>query len=122
MNEEMKKYLDDRLMNITDELKTIAIHNEETDDWIAIPEGAEVGEADPNTEADVVEGWNERRAILSTLETEYQNVKRALRKIEDGTFGICEIDGSKIEEERLRANPTARTSIANMARESELSL
>lgn len=120
MNEEIKNHLEDRLVSITEELKTIAVLNEETDDWVAVPEGADVGEADSNTEADVVEDWNERRGTLSALETEYQNIKRALKKLAEGTFGICEVDGSKIEEDRLKVNPTARTCVAHMERESEL--
>ena len=34
---------------------------------------------------------------------------RELKKIEEGSFGVCEINGDKIEEDRLLANPAART-------------
>jgi len=34
-----------------------------------------------------------------------------LKKIEDGTYGICEVGGEEIPEDRLDANPSARTCI-----------
>jgi DnaK suppressor protein len=107
---------------LTAELNAIARYNESTDDWEAIPAGSESAEPDSIDEADVVEEWNERRAIVAALETEYRNVKRALEKIAQGTYGICEVSGEPIEEERLLANPTARTCIAHREEEDLLSL
>jgi DnaK suppressor protein len=34
-----------------------------------------------------------------------EKIKAALERIENGTFGICEICGREIGEERLRARP-----------------
>ena len=39
-------------------------------------------------------------------------VLEALRRIERGTYGICEITGEPIEEKRLQAIPWARFSFA----------
>lgn len=109
------------LADVTEELKSIGIHNPENPaDWIAVPEELEVTEADENVAADRVEEWDERAATLATLETRYNNITRALRKIEDGTYGVCEISGELIEEERLNANPAARTSKAHMEQEVDL--
>lgn len=36
-----------------------------------------------------------------------QKIKTALKKLEDGTFGICEECGTSIPEKRLRARPIA---------------
>lgn len=118
---EYKNLLNQQLENIISELTVIGTHNEQTDDWVAIPNQEEVGaQADANTEADVTEEWNERRATLSDLEIEYRNIKRALKKIEDGVYGVCEISGEQIEEKRLDARPDARTCIAHMDDESQL--
>lgn len=111
--------LENLLAEITTELETIAVHRPQTDDWVAKPESAG-GEADDNTEADLVEDWNERRATLAELETRYQNIKRALHKIEEGTFGICEVSGETIEPDRLEANPAARTCKAHLDQEQDL--
>ena len=52
--------------------------------------------------------------VLDELEVRYQNVSLALKKIVDGSFGKCEVDGSPIEEDRLDANPAARTCKTHM--------
>jgi RNA polymerase-binding transcription factor DksA len=36
-----------------------------------------------------------------------------LKKIEDGTYGIDEVDGKPIPLERLEANPSAKTKVEN---------
>lgn len=117
-----REKLETRLTEILSELSTIATHNEVTDDWVAVPVGTEQAEADENDEADIVEEWNERRATLSVLETDYRNVKRALAKIAAGTYGVCEVSGAPIEEKRLQANPSARTCIMHMNEEGTLPL
>lgn len=116
-----KHTLETLLDEIITELETIAVYRTETDDWVAKPESSG-GEADDNVAADLVEDWNERRATLSDLETRYQNIKRALKKIEDGTFGICEVSGAPIEADRLEANPAARTCKAHLDQEQDLPL
>jgi len=116
-----KAKLKTELNELTEELKTLGVHNPEVkEDWIATPEGVNIGESDPNVGADRVEDWDERRATLSTLETRYNNVVRALKKIEDDTYGLCEIGNEPIEEDRLEANPAARTCKTHMNNESEL--
>lgn len=117
----------DRLIELrhelTRELKSIGIHDPETpENWIAIPEGVDVGEADENVGADRVEEWEERVSTLALLETRWNNVNRAIKKIEAGTYGICEISGEEIEEARLDANPAARTCIEHKEEEIDLPL
>jgi RNA polymerase-binding transcription factor DksA len=114
--------LETELTKLTRELAAIAVYDRATDNWEALPVGTESPEPDETDEADVVEEWNERRATVSVLEIEYHNVKRALSKIDNGTYGICEVSGEPIEEERLLANPTARTCIAHREEEDILSL
>ncbi|MBR2979972.1 MAG: TraR/DksA family transcriptional regulator [Myxococcaceae bacterium] len=49
---------------------------------------------------------------MATLDTanddELAEIDAALARIEDGTFGHCEIDGGEIEPDRLEALPHAR--------------
>ncbi len=117
-----KTALEELLGNITEELKTVGIHNPENpSDWIAVPEELDAEEPDLNLAADSVEEWNERSAIVATLETRYNNIMRALTRIEAGTFGVCEICGNEIEEKRLVVSPTARTCIAHVPEEDNLS-
>lgn len=84
-------------------------------DWEATPIDKESSQADDNITADSIEGYEENVAIVNTLETRYQDLKSALDKIENGTYGLCEVDGTAIDAERLEANPSARTCRKHMA-------
>ncbi len=116
-----KDKLDAALVAVVTELSTIGVYDAVNDNWEAVPDQDISNEdADENTSADFVESWNERRATLSDLEREYRDIKRALKKIDAGTYGICEVSGEQIEEKRLDARPDARTCIAHMNEESQL--
>lgn len=119
--EAFKTRLEKELSDITADLQELGIHNPEIkEDWIAIPKDVETQEADENVSADRAEDWLERTATLSALEKRYNNIVKALSKIEEGTFGVCEICNNPIEEDRLEANPTARTCKTHINDEQEL--
>ena len=118
-----KDKLDAALVAIVTELSTIGNYDPVNDDWEAVPDQEIQNEdADENSSADYTESWNERRATLSALEQEYREIKRALKKIEAGTYGICEMGGEPIEEKRLDARPDARTCTLHMNDEAQLPL
>jgi RNA polymerase-binding transcription factor DksA len=48
-------------------------------------------------------------SLLEQLEAEIGDLDAALRKIDEGTYGTCEICGKEIEAERLEAMPGTRT-------------
>lgn len=116
------KLLADEKARLTEELLTVARYNESADEWIAIPDPSDITSADTNVEADGVEDWNTRRAIVANLTTRYRNINRALGKITTGTYGLCEISGAPVEQDRLLANPAARTCKAHMHDEGSLTL
>lgn len=61
--------------------------------------------------ADVATEQSQREIDLSTLEqveAELDDVERALRKLDDGTYGRCEACGAEIDEARLEALPATR--------------
>ncbi|MBX9906775.1 hypothetical protein K2X96_02660 [Patescibacteria group bacterium] len=102
--------LENELSLITEELKTLGVQNpENSHDWVATPLGTEEGEADENVSADKAEELEERTALVADLETRFNDTTRALQKIKNGTYGMCEICNAVIEEDRLEANPSART-------------
>lgn len=119
--EEMKTRLATELAELTQELKGLGIHNPDVpEDWIATPEDVATPEADPNVAADRNEDWAEKRGTLDALETRFNNIKRALKKIEDDAYGVCEICTAEIEADRLEANPAARTCKAHINDEADL--
>jgi len=77
-------------------------------DWEAVPQGTEQ-EADPNDRADQMEEYSENTAILTDLEIRYNEVKDALVRIDNNTYGTCKVCGKNIEEDRLEADPSADT-------------
>lgn len=119
--EKYKQQLEALLAQITAELTNLGVQETQTGDWVATPEPI-VAEADPNDVADRVEEWDERNATLAELETRYNNIRRALKKIQAGTYGICEVGGGAISPERLDVNPAARTCTTHLEEETKLPL
>lgn len=110
------------LERIVIDLTRIAKQNPKTGDWVAVPATEDMGDADGNLAADVTEEWNERRALMTQLETRYRNLVKATEKLSTGTYGLCEICNDQIEGDRLHANVAARTCIAHLENEAELSI
>ncbi len=110
-----KARLEEMLALVIEELQSIGIHNPDNpSDWVAVPEEFDANEPDLNDAADTVENWNERAALVATLEPKYNDIMRALEKINTETFGTCEVCNGEIEERRLEVNPAARTCIAHI--------
>jgi DnaK suppressor protein len=66
----------------------------------------------------------ERELQLTTLtivEAELKDIDDALRRLDDGTYGICEECGKRIDEARLEAMPWARYCVVDQARVEALS-
>lgn len=99
---------------LEEELGGIAILNPETNLWEATPDKDMVGEIDDNDAADRFEDFEERTSMVKTLQSRLMDINAALEKIENGTYGTCEVSGEPIEIDRLEANPAARTSKAHM--------
>lgn len=70
--------------------------------------------AEPNEAADKLEEIDERGEEVVTLSARLADVERALENMSQGTYGRCEVCDKAIEEERLEANPAARTCIEHM--------
>jgi DnaK suppressor protein len=50
-------------------------------------------------------------AVLRQTRRRLEEIGAALRRLDEGTYGVCEVCGSPIAEERLEARPAARTCI-----------
>jgi RNA polymerase-binding transcription factor DksA len=92
------------------ELATVGrVNPSNPNDWEATSTDLNETKADEIDVADTIEEYEDNTAILKQLETRYNEVKKALNKIEIGTYGVCDIGGEKIEADRLEANPAANT-------------
>lgn len=103
------------LQTVEKELKTVGQKNPSNPaDWEAKPDKMDVMPADSNEVADSIESYEENTGILKQLEVRFNEIKKALERIGNGTFGLCETCQKPIEAERLEANPAATTCKAHM--------
>lgn len=115
------QYFKDLLLKETkvleDELASIGRKNpEKKGDWEAVATDLDPDNADEFDVAEDLENFENNKAELDQLEMQLNNVKRALKKIDDGKYGICEIGGEEIETDRLEANPSATTCKKHMTK------
>lgn len=108
--EHFKKKLEAEKKLVEKELEEVGRRNPDNpSDWEATPIDRDSSQADENTVADSIEGYEDNVAIVNTLEARYQDLKSALDKIKHNTYGVCQVCGEEIDAERLEANPSART-------------
>ena len=84
---------------------------------VALKEALEVkpdygmGVGDP-----AVTSWELNRALLQRLETRESELRAAMQRLEQGTYGLCERCGQPIHPDRLAALPGTRLCIACASR------
>lgn len=79
------------------------------------------GEADAGDLSQNIHTRQLDQTISEQTDTRIENVELALRKIEDGTYGICEDTGEEIPKGRLEAIPEAVTTVEAQQRRDERS-
>ncbi len=113
---ELKTALEKEQELLISELKTIATpdphlknnwdikHFEWSENQITSEEALESDESVNESDEDM-----KNKALSDHLELRLRDVNNALKRIEDGTYGICEVCQKEIPLERLKANPAAET-------------
>lgn len=106
-----KKQLETELTELERELSSVGRLDEGNKiDWVPKRDDDDIDTADRDAVADALESLDENTAVLSDLEIRYNEIKKALTRIEDGTYGTCTIgEPHPIEADRLTANPAATT-------------
>jgi RNA polymerase-binding transcription factor len=95
---------------LEEELESVGQKNPDNPkDWEATPAVMDTLKADENELADTIEEYEGNTAILKQLETRYNEVLSALKRIDAGTYGVCSVCGKPIEPDRLEANIAADT-------------
>lgn len=103
-----KKLLEEKAL-IENELSKVARQNPDNpDDWEAVPDEHDAV-FDENTAGDSIDEYEKRNGIVNTLEPKLRDIKFALEKIEEGTYGTCNVCGKEIETDRLEAVSSATT-------------
>ena len=83
-------------------------------DWVPAKAAGDEFGADRNDNADIFEDMQDANAAINELEGRLNTVAAALEKMDNGTYGVCEVSGEDIELDRLTANPAATTCKAHM--------
>jgi len=110
--EHFKQKLEEEKARLEGELGAIGA-NKTDDNW----EARNTIDADTAEDTEVADKFEEleiNEGVVATLEPQLKDVDHALEKIKNGTYGTCETCGAPIEEDRLEANPSARTCKAHM--------
>lgn len=115
--DEFRKLLEAERERLSEELEAIEEHLPEVEQVSVDTSGAYDEDL-----ADVASDTFEREkgiAIENSVHDLLEQVEEALGRIEDGTFGVCEMCGQPIHPDRLRALPYARLCINCKAREEQ---
>ena len=92
--------------------KELSEHGRKVDgNWQGVAKGFEGNEPDETDAGDKMEELATNIPLVETLEARLKDVLDALKKMDEGTFGLSEDTGKPIDIARLRANPAARTAI-----------
>ena len=81
-------------------------HFEWSENQITSEEALESDESVNESDEDM-----KNKALSDHLELRLRDVNNALKRMEDGTYGICEVCKEPIPLERLKANPAADADI-----------
>lgn len=109
-----KNILEREKNRIESQLKRFARRIKGSDDWE--PKPADISNIQVSEGGEVADHFNKMATDLEIgkrLESELSHVNDAIKKVEDGNYGICEEDGNEINEDRLKANPTAKTCVSH---------
>jgi RNA polymerase-binding protein DksA len=85
--------------------------------------GSELSSVDQHPAEQATETFEREKdlSILESTDEQLRDIERAFARIEDETYGSCEVCGRPIGDERLRAKPSARLCIDHQ-REAERDL
>lgn len=118
--DKFKKKLEEERAHLESELSGVSVHADpkHPNDWEATYDApADLGqytqEADPMDVAEVIGNYEKGFALNKTLEGQLNQVKHALAKITDGSYGNCDVCRALIPLARLEANPAASTCMAH---------
>lgn len=109
--EHFKQKLVEEKAKIESEMEKMGQRNPRVaNDWEVAPEEPGI-EPDMMDQVDIIVERENTAAIFADLEARYDTVLHALEKIAKGTYGVCEVCTTPIEEARLEAEPAATTCI-----------
>lgn len=105
----MKTILEEEQQKLQTELEKFAKKNpRDDDDWDA--NDVNYGDEEDD-QVHEMEEYTVNKTLEITLEKKLRDVKAALGRMENNTYGICKYTGKPISEKRLMARPTSSSSV-----------
>ena len=112
--QKFKILLENEKVTLEDELKDIGKKSDTNpDDWDVVKK-EDVDTAEDAKVTGELEEQESASGEIDQLEAQLKGVNDALKKIDGGSYGKCEVCGKEIENDRLEANPSARTCKSHM--------
>ena len=105
--EKIKNDLLERKEKIEKELSVFTGGNEDATD----SKFPEFGDKEDDHAAEVAE-YSDNLPIEESLQASLHDIEKALKHIDDGTYGICKYCGKPIDEKRLLARPSSSACIS----------
>ncbi len=102
----------DRLVGLRDDFVAQGLTSESEEDSLSELSSVDQHQADVGTETFHREA---DLSILERVEAELAEVEHALRRLDEGTYGLCEACGKPISDDRLEAQPAARFCLEDQA-------
>lgn len=103
--EEQKEKLLDEEARLVDELAGVA-HPDPEQEGDFIPTFEDLGTSEDSSGQEVA-AYEQNIGADAALETRLRGVRDALKKMDKGTYGLCEVDGAPIDRDRLMVQPEA---------------
>lgn len=114
LSQEQLEYFKNRLLSdkkrLTEELENIG-QKDKSGHFAVAYDKVEGGSSSDDDNASEISEMADLVAVEERLEKELSDVNKALKAMEDGTYGICKYTGKPIDIRRLEARPTSLTSV-----------
>lgn len=96
--------------NLESELSKFAHRNPKSPDADFNADFPSVGDEEGENASEVAQ-YSDNLSLEDALEKAFRDVESALKRMEEGTYGICTYCKQEIDERRLRARPTSSSCI-----------
>jgi RNA polymerase-binding protein DksA len=114
LTQEQLEYFKNRLLSdkkrLTEELEHLG-NKDKTGKFAVDYDKIESGGSSDDDNASEISEMADLVAIEERLQKELSDVNKALKAMDDGTYGICKYTGKPIDIRRLEARPTSLTSV-----------
>ena len=104
-----EKFIQSQKKKIEKDIKRLEVEVKENKKYL------EIGSSNEDNALEF-EAFEERQALVKSAEKDLKDLKGAIKRIEGGKYGICEVGSEPIETERLKVYPAATTCV-NHAKE-----